>query len=90
MSTKFYRVKETNFMWEKGAIISDENGGYQAIDELYNHVELGTEYITKKIIENPENAVFFERVYKVDLLTRAVYETKERAKELLAKEFKTQ
>jgi len=74
-------------MWSKGAIISSSGSGYRAVDDVFNAVELGTEYISDHIIENPENEVFFERVYKVDLITKVVYKLKSEAKELLSKEF---
>ncbi len=87
---KYYRVKTTNFMWEEGAILSTENcgvNGYRAIDPIYNKVELGTEYISAHIIENPDNAEFFERVYPINLGLKMVYKTKALAKEMLAQDF---
>lgn len=75
-------------MWEKGAIIRSEGSEYKTIDDMFNHVPLMGEYISEHIIENPGNADFFERVYKVDLATRVVYELKEKAKELLAGNYK--
>ena len=86
--TKYYRVKKATFMWEEGAILSNEGGGYRTINDIWNAVNLGNEYITDHIIENPENAQWFERVYKVDTVTRTVYEVKEKAKELLNRDFK--
>lgn len=75
-------------MWEEGAILSSQGSGYTPISDIWNHVELGGEYISDRIIEAPGNAEFFEKVYKVDLLTKVLYETKEKAKELMAKNFK--
>lgn len=85
---KYYRVKEDNFMWSKGAIIRKDSDGYRSVNDIYNSVELKTEYISTHIIENPANERFFERVYKVDLLSRTVFKLKEEARALLDKEYK--
>lgn len=62
--TKYYKVIKPTFMWEQGAIISNGNDGvYRAIEDIWNKVTLGTEYISAHIIENKDNADFFERVY---------------------------
>ncbi len=88
MKKKFYRVVKENFLWEEGAILrlTEPNGdGYTPIDDLFKKHE-GDEYITAEIVEkSPE---YFERVYKVDLATRVIYETKDKAKELFSKQFK--
>ncbi len=90
MSTKFYRVKQTNFLWDEGAIIKSTDGnGYTSENEMFDHVDLKSEYISAPIIEAPENAMFFERVYPVNLLSKTVYKLKEEAKELLSKEYKS-
>ena len=90
--TKYYRVKQDNFMWQKGAILESNDqgskGGYQPVDntDLWDTTDLnGDEFISKRIIENsPE---WFERVYKVNLLKRAVYVLKDKAKELLDRDY---
>lgn len=67
--TKFYRVKKDTFMWEKGAILKfnselGSKGGYEAIEDVWDSVELHGEYISVPIIEkSPE---WFERVYPAD------------------------
>lgn len=76
-------------MWSKGAIIKSEGSGYRSVNEIFNHVELGSEYISDRIIEDKVNDIFFEKVYKVDLLTKTVYKLKDEAKALLEKEYKT-
>lgn len=85
---KFYRVKEDNFLWKKGAILkkeSDDNG-YAPIDELWDTTDdNGEEYITAKIIEAPENAKYFERVYEISKGKKAYYMVKEKAQEVAAK-----
>lgn len=85
--SKFYRVKKDTFMWEAGAILENNvNGGdgYTAINDIWHVAELGTEYISARIIEkNPE---WFERVYPVNLLSKVVYKLKAEAKEAYSKE----
>ena len=62
--TKYYRVKKPTFIWNEGAILSDEevDNGYTAIEDCWDACdEVGGEYISKRIIEaQPE---WFERVY---------------------------
>lgn len=88
--TKYYRVKEDNFLWKKGAILKkeeDENG-YAPISDLWDTTEVnGTEYITAKIVEAPENAKYFERVYEMSKGKQAVYLVKEKAQETASKFF---
>lgn len=88
---KFYKVIKTNFLWEKGAILTndaDDGKGYSPVSDIWNVIEDSgrDEYISDVFIEkNPE---WFERVYSVNLLTKTVYKTKEEAKTLLNKEYK--
>ena len=84
---KYYKVIKENFLWEVGAIIGYEGSGYRPIDSIFKESEYDeTEYISEKIVENyPE---YFQRVYKVDLATRVLYETKDKAIELINKQFK--
>ena len=86
--SKYYKVIKENFIWEVGAIITNENdsSGYEPVEEIYNvHPDAVDEYISSSVVENsPE---YFQRVYKVDLVTRTVYEVKEKAKELLSRSF---
>ena len=87
---KYYRVLQNTFLWEKGAIITNDpkigtDSGYRAIDPIWNVTEDQTEYITSKIVEDKTNEAFFQRVYPVNLLTKTVYKLKEEAKEMLSK-----
>lgn len=84
---KFYRVIKENFLWEVGAILKANNdGGFVPVDDIFVKVDNTREYISTKIIENsPE---YFERVYKVDLVSKVVYKLREEAKEILKKEYK--
>lgn len=85
---KYYKVKEDTFMWEKGAIISDEgcSGQYRSINPIWDKLEDQKEWIGDSVIEDKVNAKYFERVYPVNLITKTVYKLKEEAKQLLAKE----
>lgn len=91
--SKYYRVKKDTFMWLEGAILkfdedSGSEGGYTAISDLWDAADLDGEYISKRIIEAPENTVWFERVYEVKGLSKMVYMTKEKAREAVNKLFK--
>jgi len=74
-------------MWEEGAILSDklegEGDGYKSIEDIWNHVELKSEYISRHIVENVNNYDFFERVYSVEGFRGMVYKTKEEMKKML-------
>lgn len=87
--SKFYRVKQTNFMWDEGAILEcDEklglNGGYCSISDLWDRADLSGEYISAHIIEAPENAKFFERVYQLGSLEKKMFGTKKQAQAVVA------
>lgn len=93
--TKYYRVTQDNFLWEKGAILkhSAENdivssrGGYSPENDIWDITEHnGTEYISAPIIEN--NPDWFERVYEVKGVSKVLYKTKSAAKEYLSKSVK--
>lgn len=86
---KFYKVIKENFLWEVGAVLkqNSNSNGYVPVDDIYKNHEDSNEYISAKIIEaSPE---YFQRVYKVNLVTQVVYEVKEKAKELVDKQYKT-
>lgn len=94
MSAKYYRVIKENFLWDVGAILEFHSeyfnhGGYRAIHSMFavQEAEDEDEWITAANVE--KNADFFERVYKVNLATQVVYETKEKAKELIQSLYKT-
>jgi len=86
---RYYKVIKENFLWEVGAILdtSANSNGYAPIDDVYvKHEDNAKEYISSKIVEDsPE---YFQRVWKVNLATRVIYETKDKAKELIEKQFK--
>ena len=90
---KFYRVKKTNFLWDEGAILEcdareGENGGYRAISDLWDRMDLGSEYISAPIIEAPENAEFFERVYPLGAIEKKLFGTKKQAQAAAAALYK--
>lgn len=85
---KFYRVKKDNFMWKEGAILSDqEKGQYVAIEDIWNQSsELGSEYISARIIEDENNRDYFERVYPATVKGN-FYRTKDQLIEVYKKSF---
>lgn len=86
--SKFYQVKEDNFLWKKGAILEkeDDDDGYRPIDDLWDATDdNGSEYISARIIEAKENEKYFQRVYMVSKGKKAVYLIKEKAQEAAAK-----
>ena len=62
--TRYYRVIKDNFLWDVGAILSNENNNsqYVPIEDIWNKFEDQYECITATYIE--ESPKFFERVYK--------------------------
>lgn len=86
---KYYKVIKDNFLWEDGAILTEtsDNEGYRPISDIYKKSEFdNNEYTSSGIVENsPE---YFARVYKVDLISRTLYEVKEEAIKILDKQFK--
>lgn len=89
---KYYRVKKDNFMWKEGAIIinKDHEGNidnYIAIEDIWNATpDLGKEYISARIIECPNNAEFFERVYP-DTIAGKYFKTKDQLVEMYKTSF---
>ncbi len=79
---KYYRVKKDTFMWEEGAILKNgtfgTNGGYTAVEDIWETVKLNGEYISATIIEN--NPEWFERVY-TDNIEKMIFKTKDQLKE---------
>lgn len=90
MATKYYRVKQTNFMWDEGAILHHRDGdsGYTAINDLWNHADLKGEFISCRIIEDPANLDFFERVYPIGKLEKMVFGDKKQAQAAAAALYK--
>lgn len=82
MSNKYYKCIKDNFMWVKGAILESNGNGYRPISDLWNKVDLRTEYISDHIIENPENKDFFERVYEITHDKRRVFLPKKEAQKM--------
>lgn len=78
---RFFRNKTGNFLWDEGAIVSNEHDedGYKAISNIWDHVGLDGEYITAKIIESPDNADFFEEVWPIGKLEKMVFGNKKQA-----------
>ena len=81
---KFYRVIKENPLWEVGAILvlTDTGTAYAPINDLWNLNLNVVEYLKREVIEN--QPLFFERVYKDDLLNncyRTVEEMKKRFNE---------
>lgn len=81
---KYYRVIKKTFMWEEGAILkldtsSGSGGGYTAISDVWDSVELDGEYISARIIEHPDNTEFFERVYPIGKIANALFGSKKQA-----------
>lgn len=85
---KYYKVLKENFLWEVGTILhpSINSPGYIPVDPIYYKIEDCVEYISSKIIEtSPE---YFQRVYKVDLVTQVIYEVRDRAISMLESKYK--
>ncbi len=93
MRDKLYRVNRATPAWEEGAIIKkNDNGDYQAINDIWNvsgndefnkFMEKGTYHEVAEIVENsPE---WFERVYKVSSLKGMLYVVKGKMKEIMSK-----
>lgn len=82
---KFYRVKKDTPLWREGAIISDKNNGYRAIEDIWDTVK-HNEYLGRETVEADGNTDFFERVYP-DTITGKLYKTKDEMIELFKKGF---
>lgn len=85
---KHYRVKKNTFLWKQGAIIHDQNKGqYVGVEDIWDVVPTADEYISARVIEHPENAEFFERVYP-DTLSGKLFRTKDQLAEIYNNTFK--
>lgn len=83
MAIKYYRNLKDNFLWDAGAILSDEisSDGYMPINDLWNHTEHnGEEYISRRIVEAEDNSDMFERVYPIGDLKKMLFGNKAAAK----------
>lgn len=85
---KYYRVKIETFLWNAGAILSDQDKGqYLPLEDIWNKVPGQSEYISAKIVEAPENAETFEKVYK-NTIGGSLYQTKDQLLALYQNAFK--
>jgi hypothetical protein len=92
---KYYRVKKDTFIWKDGAVLKEGNysgsstSGYRAIEDIWDATPtIGTEYISARIVEHPDNSEFFERVYQ-DTIGGKVFKTKDQIVQLYNDSFKT-
>jgi len=85
----YYRNLKDNFIWDEGAIISNDKhyNEYRPIDNIFAKESTGHEYISAIVIESAPDG-YFQRVYPVNLVTKTIYKVKEEAKELIAKNYK--
>lgn len=85
MSVKYYRNLKDNFLWQEGAILSDDNncgddGGYQPVTDLFDKTEANNgEYISRRIVEHDDNKDMFERVYPIGDLKKMLFGNKKAA-----------
>lgn len=85
MSVKYYRNLKDNFLWQEGAILSDEkncgnDGGYQPVTDLFDKTEANDgEYISRRIVEHDDNKDMFERVYPIGDLKKMLFGNKKAA-----------
>lgn len=93
---KHYRLKKDTFLWKAGAILQHDPAstndtlrlGYRPVEDIWDAVPvLGGEYISARIIEHPDNAEYFERVYP-DTLKGKLFHTKDQLVELYTNAFK--
>lgn len=85
---KHYRVKKDTFLWKAGAILSDQDKGqYLGVEDIWDTVPLNKEYVTALVIEHPNNADTFERVYP-DTISGKLYHTKDQLVAIYDKAFK--
>lgn len=86
VSKRYYKVVKETPAWKAGAILeSDNDGGYKAINDLWDNIEdLGSYCETKKVVEESD---FFERVYAMGKAHKMMFVTKEKAQELASKYF---
>lgn len=93
MSDKYYRLKKDTFLWREGAILKfspslGRAAGYLPIEDIWNTTGHQTEeYISAPIIEHPDNAEYFERVYP-NTLGGKLFHTKDQLLEIYNKSFK--
>lgn len=87
--SKYYRVLKDSPLWEEGAILSNDGSGYAAISDLWDTCDtIDSEYLSTRIVENPDLSDWFERVYHIKGLGKGKYVTKKAAKALHNKDYK--
>lgn len=89
--SKHYRVIKEHPLWEVGAILTNEHGGYKAVDDFWTKEIKGisdtSDYTEgEDLVEHQTE--FFERVYKVNILKQVQYVSKEKAKDIHKKLYK--
>ncbi len=88
--TKYYQVKQSNFLWKQGAIISDGrscNNGYAPIEDIWDTTPVNQgEYISRHIVEHPDNEEYFTRVYP-DTIAGKLFKTKDQLTAMYSKSF---
>ena len=87
---KYYRVKKQTFMWDEGAIISDESsaGRYVSTSDVWDRIPGMSEYISANIIEHENNSDFFEQVWPMGKLEKAVFGSRKQAQAAAAAVYK--
>lgn len=91
LATRFYRVKQDTPMWREGAILKlDGNGGYRAISDLWDTLEDQSACLNAKRVESKDNGDWFERVYETSFLGKVAYHTRDKAREILNRDFNSE
>lgn len=90
MSVKYYRVLKDTPLLRAGAIISDveTTRGYTAISDVWDSIE-GLEGYWEGVYLVENSPEWFERVYETSFLGKVAYHTKDKAREIAAKAFKS-
>lgn len=84
---KYCRVTQDNFLWKKGAILTDQGKGqYVGIEDIWDRIH-NNEHISATVIEHPENVQFFERIYP-DTVVGKYFRTKDQFIEVCNTAFK--
>ena len=92
MAEKYYRVKKDTFLWKAGAILqcrtpSNQQSYYTAIEDIWDVLPLDSPVLYSDVVEHPDNAAWFERVYKYSALSQAAYYCKEKMLEMINKQY---
>lgn len=81
--TKYYRVLKDTFLWEKGAILSNESdySQYSPIEDIWDKFTEQNECISAPYIE--QSPKWFQRVY-VSNLEKMIFKTAEQLKKAMS------